>query len=164
VQRKTIFGDQLSSLTSSTSWTPSGSQDWVTVHMTNITSSYFVKDFRFKFHFESEGGNNIFLDDINLYLGAPSDELVDLNDELSDLEWSVYPNPTDDELNVRFDAAAGGEYTFNVTDIQGRSVKSVTVMANEGINILVLSAEDFAQGTYFIKINGSGLAKKVLIQ
>jgi PKD repeat protein len=164
VQRKTIFGDQLSSLTNSTSWTPSGSQDWVTVHMTNITSSYFVKDFRFKFHFESEGGNNIFLDDINLYLGAPSDELVGLNQELSDLEWSVYPNPTDDELNVRFDAAVGGEYTFNVTDIQGRSVKSVTVMANEGSNILVLSAEDFAQGTYFIKINGSGLAKKVLIQ
>jgi PKD repeat protein len=76
IQRKTIQGNQLSSLTSTTSWKPTSQTDWVTVHMTNVTSNYFTDKFRVLFRFEGEGGNNIYIDDINLYNGGPSNELV----------------------------------------------------------------------------------------
>src|SRR5690606_4497062 len=55
VQRKTLFADQLSTLTVGTAWSPSSESDWTTIHMTNVTSSYFVSSFRCKFRFESDG-------------------------------------------------------------------------------------------------------------
>jgi PKD repeat protein len=57
-QRKTLGGNQLSNLATASSWAPSSSQDWVTVHMPNVTSNYFTADFRMRFRFEGEGGNN----------------------------------------------------------------------------------------------------------
>ena len=107
-QRKTLFGDLLSPLTYTSSWTPAGLSDWTTVHMTNITSAYHVDNFLYKFEFESDGGNNFYLDNINIYAGPPSEELVGtevVNDDISG--YNLFPNPVDDQLNVRFEIAGG---------------------------------------------------------
>jgi hypothetical protein len=164
VQRKTIFGDQLSSQTSGTSWTPAGPQDWVTVHMTNVTSSYFVKDFRFKFRFENDGGNNLFLDDINIYLGAPSDALVGQNELAELIDWTVYPNPADKEVSIRFDAFLPGERVIELRDIQGRLIEEIGVQASEGTNLVLLSVDRFARGTYFLNFRGDSNSKKIVIE
>jgi hypothetical protein len=103
VQRKTIGGSQLSSLTSTSSWTPTSETDWTTVHMTNVTSDYWNDNFRYKFKFEGENGNNIFIDDINMYSGSPSDNIVLGLTDLGDIEQlNVFPNPTEGELNLQF--------------------------------------------------------------
>ena len=58
-----------------------------------------------KFSFTGDGGNNLFLDDINFYRGSPSDNLVLGLDELSSVNGlSLYPNPAANELNVKFTA------------------------------------------------------------
>ena len=154
VQRKTLGGNQLSTLTATSSWKPTSQADWVTVHVTNVTSNYFSQNFKFKFRFEGEGGNNFYLDDINLYAGAPSNEIVlginELNESINDL--SLYPNPTDGELNVSFSASKNKDIQFQVLDITGKIIQNNVVNAVQGSNLVLLDTQIFAAGSYFLKI------------
>ncbi len=153
VQRKTIFGDQLSPLTSTSSWTPSAQTDWTTVHMTNVTSSYWVSDFRYKFVFESDNGNNFFLDNINIYAGDPSDELVaGLNDAAEFADLTLYPNPADDEVNVSFGLGSAQDVVIEITDLTGKIVQNNLIKAAAGNNLVMLNTLDLAQGVYMLNI------------
>lgn len=153
VQRKTIHGDQLSSVVVPTNWSPSGQNDWVTVHMTNVTSNYFTEDFRMRFRFEGEAGNNFFLDDINLYPGAPSnDPVLGINtfDGLNAL--SIYPNPTDKEFAVSFTIPNNESVQVYIMDLNGRILKEQQIMAANGSNVVWMSTEDLASGTYMVRV------------
>jgi len=154
VQRKTLGGNQLSTLTATSSWKPTSQADWVTVHVTNVTSNYFSQNFKFKFRFEGEGGNNFYLDDINLYSGAPSNEIVlginEFNESINDI--SLYPNPTDGELNVSFSASKNKDMQFQVLDITGKIIQNNVVNAVQGANLVLLDTQIFAAGSYFLKI------------
>lgn len=166
VQRKTIQGNQLSALTSTLSWTPSSSSDWVTVHMTNVTSSYFTSDFRMKFRFESDGGNNLYIDNINLYNGAPSDELVLGLDETSIDEFSVFPNPADGELNIQFANTHSGEVEVVIQELNGKVIFERNIQGQSGTNIVVIDSNDFASGMYLISLykGSSALTKRIVIK
>ena len=154
VQRKTLGGNQLSSLTATSSWKPTSQADWVTVHVTNVTSNYFSQNFKFKFRFEGEGGNNFYLDDINLYAGSSSNEVVmglnQFNESINDL--SLYPNPTDGELNVSFSASKNNDMQFQVLDITGKIIQNNVVNAVQGSNLVLLDTQIFAAGSYFLKV------------
>ena len=154
VQRKTLGGNQLSTLTATSSWKPTSQADWVTVHVTNVTSNYFSQNFKFKFRFEGEGGNNFYLDDINLYAGSSSNEIVlginEFNESINDI--SLYPNPTDGELNVSFSASKNNDMQFQVLDITGKIIQNNVVNAVQGSNLVLLDTQIFAAGSYFLKI------------
>ena len=154
VQRKTLGGNQLSSLATTSSWKPTSQADWVTVHVTNVTSNYFSQNFKFKFRFEGEGGNNFYLDDINLYAGSSSNEVVlglnQFNESINDI--SLYPNPTDGELNVSFSASKNKDMQFQVLDITGKIIQNNVVNAVQGSNLVLLDTQIFAAGSYFLKI------------
>jgi hypothetical protein len=153
-QRKTLGGNQLSTLFTGNSWAPASNADWVTVHVTNVTSNYFSQDFKIKFRFEGEGGNNFYLDDINLYSGASSNEIVlglnEFNESINDI--SLYPNPTDGELNVSFSASKNKNMQFQVMDITGKIIQNNVVNAVQGSNLVLLDTRVFAAGSYFLKI------------
>lgn len=151
-QRKTMHGSTLSNLTATSSWTPTQA-DWITVHMTNVTSAYWVDNFRFKFRFESDGGNNIYIDDINLYSGGPSDNLVVGLNETELVNTQVFPNPADDELNVRFTALTGQTVTVSVVDLLGNVLSTYTIQANEGENLVMVSTESLASGMYLVRLS-----------
>jgi PKD repeat protein len=162
VQRKTIGGNQLSSLTSSTSWTPSSSADWVTIHMTNITSEYWNENFRYKFKFEGDNGNNIFIDDINLYSGAPSETIILGLDEATEIgALSLYPNPTEGELNLLFDLASNQTVSIQLQDVCGKIVQNHTVNAAIGSNVVLMDTHGIAAGSYFLTIQ-AGTTQKVM--
>ena len=162
VQRKTLHGDALSPLVFSNFWTPASQNDWTTVHMTNVTSSFFVNNFRYKFEFEGDGGNNFYLDDINIYTGAPSDDLV-LSLEESQSETikalNVYPNPAESELNVEFSVNATGKANISITDIAGQLAQSNVILASEGNNLVNINTNELASGVYFVKIEISGVQR-----
>ncbi len=156
IQRKTIQGNQLSSLTSTTSWKPTSQTDWVTVHMTNVTSNYFTDKFRVLFRFEGEGGNNIYIDDINLYNGGPSNELVTgivEHSSISHLE--MFPNPADDELNVSFDLPNTDDLTISMIDLSGKVIQKHLVKAKEGKNLVMMNTQELAAGMYQLVIASS---------
>ncbi len=156
--RKTLTAATMSgSATATSAWTPVAA-DWVTVHMTNVTSAYWNDNFRFKFQFTSGGGNNIYLDDINIYSGAPSDSPVTagLEDFGTVANMNLFPNPADNEIQISFTSQTAGKMTFNVTDLSGKRIQQHVVNATEGNNLVYLATENLSAGTYLIQvINGT---------
>ena len=151
--RKTLHGFQLSADTDANAFVPASQSDWTTVHMTNITSGFWVNNFRYKFAFEAGGGNNFYLDNINIYDASPSDDLVvGINENPETIGLSVFPIPTNDELNVKFSLNSGQNALIRIQDLSGKIIQKKVIHANEGTNLVVLSTKDFAGGVYFINI------------
>jgi hypothetical protein len=163
-QRKTLGGNQLSSSVSSTSWKPTQQADWVTVHMINVTSIYFTPNFKMKFKFEGEGGNNIYLDDINLYAGSPSDNLVlslEENTDLSAIE--LYPNPTDEDVNIRYSSAVDTRLAISILDLSGKVISTTTVQSKTGDNMVIIPTNGLATGTYLVQLGTNARVLKFVV-
>lgn len=144
----------------SSPFTPVSEDDWTTIHVTTINSTYFVDNFRYKFEFESGGGNNIYLDNINIYEGAPSDDLVvglsDVeNDAIAGL--NIYPNPTDNELNVVFSMETPRDVVLKIQDLTGKVTQSSLVKAAPGRNQVFMETSQLASGVYFLEILVDGV-------
>ena len=162
IQRKTLKGDVLGEEIATSSWEPSSDNDWVTVHMTNVTGSYWVEDFRLRFQFENDDGNNFFIDDINIYQGSPSDDVVlNLSNENSISELHVYPNPADQELNVKLNLEKSQGLTFSLMNVQGQEVLNRFIAGKNGQNLIVLGTDNISEGIYFLNIISSDGTKNV---
>jgi PKD repeat protein len=153
--RRQLLSSTMSLGTQSTAWVPSSQSDWVTNHVTNLTSTYYTNGMRIKFEFENGGGNNIYLDDINLYVGS--------NDPLSLAENTeafsgvmLFPNPAAEELTVRLDIPQAMGFDVNVRDLSGKELQSFRIQGQEGTNDIMLNLEGFAQGMYFVEIVSAG--------
>ena len=160
--RKTVHGFQLSSATQTSAYTPTSESDWMTVHMTNITSQFWVEKFRYRFVFESGGGNNFYLDNINLYEGSPSDDIVaGLNEGEEINGLAVYPNPVDDELSVRFIMNSAMSATMFIQDVSGKIVQNHLVQANQGTNVVYMDTQELSSGMYFLRVNVGGAQQTI---
>ena len=130
--------------------------------MTNVTSEYWNENFRYKFIFEGENGNNIFIDDINLYSGAPSDNLILGLDETMEIGGlNLYPNPTEGELNLQFDLANAQIVTVQLQDVCGKIVQLHTINAAVGSNLVLMDTQSIAAGSYFLTVQ-AGASQKVM--
>jgi hypothetical protein len=113
-----------------------------------------------KFRFEGEGGNNFYLDDINLYEGSPSDNLVIGVDELNTFNsLELFPNPTEDELNLRFNLDNKEEMSFVITDLSGKISQQHSFKANGGSNLVIFDTHTLSAGMYFLTIGTSTSSK-----
>ena len=156
-QRKTLTGSQLSTIVVPSPWIPSTPEDWTTVHMTNVTSSYWVENFRYKFKFEGNGGNNMYIDNINIYAGSPSDNVVSGIDETPQMNGvNLYPNPADEEVTLSFNSINTQEVTVAIQDVFGKTIQSHQLLAQNGSNLVFLDTQKLAAGTYFVRLmNGA---------
>ena len=156
VQRKTLGGSQLSSIALATAWQPSSQADWATVHMTNVTNNYFEQNFRVKFRFEGEGGNNFYLDDINLYGGSPSNTIVlGMNEDQTLTNVTLYPNPVQDELSINYTASLATEINVSIVDMAGKQVQAHRIQSNAGQNIILMDTKELAAGKYTLLLHGN---------
>jgi PKD repeat protein len=147
--RKTLLSTSLSSQSVSSEWTPSPS-DWVQVHVINISSSYYIDNLLMKFSFEGDGGNNLYIDEINLYQGGPGSMGLD---QLATLDKVVlFPNPTEEELNIQFNVIESSDVNLVVQDITGKLIQSNLVKATSGKNLVMMNTTDLASGMYFMNI------------
>ena len=160
--RKTLSGTQLSPDAQNSSWTPTSEANWETVHMTNVTSAYWTDEHRVRFEFESDGGNNIYLDDINIYAGTPSDVIVGISETEFDIEaLSVFPNPTEKDLNIRFTLNSAQQANLTVQDVSGKIAQTATVNGTEGSNLVMMNTAELASGMYFLKVQIGGSQKTI---
>ncbi len=150
--KKTLAGGSLSLTTVSSSWTPS-SNDWVTVHVTNFNATYMNSNFRYKFKFESDGGNNVYLDDINIYEGSPSNDIVLGLDELTEIkEIFLFPNPSEGDINLNFTTATNQNVSIAIVDLTGKEIQVNTINAIAGQNSVLIGTDELSKGMYFVKI------------
>lgn len=159
VMRKFMSSSTMSSTVVGSSWTPTAA-DWKTVHIPFNSSAYqqyLVENFRYKFRFEGDGGNNVYLDDINIYNGAPSDDIVLGVDAIDNVqEIKLYPNPSDGNVNVSFNLKTAQQVSLNVTDLSGKVLETITVNGTNGGNVVMLDNTDLATGMYLIQVAANG--------
>ncbi len=98
VLRKTITTFELNTVsdTVASSFVPTSQSEWALGTVTNILSSFYVNNLQVKFVFESGEGNNIYLDNINLF----DPNTVDVVDR-EELEYGLYPNPATDNFVIK---------------------------------------------------------------
>lgn len=140
--------------TTTSSFIPNGQGQWGYAEVTNISSTSLIPNFRFKFEFESDGGNNLYLDDINLN-GAPVgvEELATSNTNLL-----VMPNPATDEAQAQFSLVKSGPVQLDLLDMTGRLVQRVHRGSMAvGTQRVDLPLRTLQAGLYFIRLQQNGL-------
>jgi PKD repeat protein len=164
--RSTLQGNSLNSLTSTSAFTPVAS-DWKTVHITNIISVFYRQHFRMKFSFDSNNGNNIYLDDINIYVGNPSATVVVGLENQTTLasSLSLFPNPVTTELNCDFALTQNEKVEVYITDMNGKIVQAHTLNGVVGENMVVLETGGLSNGSYTLTLSSaSGKASHTFVK
>ena len=164
--RRTLQGNELYTTLGfqSSPYVPSGQSEWNENIISNIVPLFFTSSFRVKFEFESDNGNYIYIDDINLNTAS-----VLSDDILKEVKESVriYPNPAVNSVNVEFTDLKGiSNLELGVYDISGRLVEQVysggVSSANQKFTVNV---DDMPSGLYFMRFstpNGQ-FAKKFVV-
>lgn len=132
---------------SSTAFTPSSALEWKQAVAT-IPSSYFTSAFRFKFIYSSSGGNNFYLDDINIDLNSGIDDLNSIGSS-----FQLFPNPTSDLVNISLNIPHAKKLNVSIVNLIGQTIYE-TAKENyaEGNHTISLDTKNISQGMYLIKI------------
>lgn len=67
----------------------------------------------------------------------------------------VYPNPINNELNVKFSSTQIENTQLTIVNIDGKVVLSETVKANAGLNSKLINTSALSAGVYFVKVNNN---------
>lgn len=160
ILRKNIHGDALSESTQTWPYQPAQQDEWTFVEVTNINSDFYVENFRYKFVFTNDDGNNIYIDNINLYPLS----MTGLTESTASPRLSVYPNPASNYLTLTYTSEENTTVNISVTNSLGQIVYS-SVYSGEaliGKNDWIISTESLEAGIYFITIeteNGNQTVK-----
>jgi PKD repeat protein len=167
-QRWVRTGKDLSSITGtrSSAFTPTA-DEWKEFVITTMPASFLKSNFRFKFTFTSGKGNNVYIDDINIFdpTALSVEQLpVNLN------ELNVYPNPFKGESVVEFSLIQPERVIMTITDMLGKEISLL-----KGSQLLPAGSHSFriskseiglTPGLYFLKV-GTGAnqsVKKIIVQ
>jgi PKD repeat protein len=144
---------QLSGITSLSTAPDQGSNfvpdadEWMQADVTNISSPYEVSDMRFKFQFISDGGNYLYLDDININ-GSPLG-LTEVANRALDL--TIRPNPANSGAELLVPLAAPTDLQIMITDMMGRAVVPVWQVRNAaGDQVVQLPIDGLSSGVYMV--------------
>ncbi len=130
----------------SSNFIPTASQ-WKEITVSNIPTTNFTSNFRFKFAFESAGGNNVYIDDINLSI------LSSINENSSIKELSIYPNPSNGLVNIEYTAEKELKTTFSIYDLTGRLVLQQQSQSSVGNNKFTINDNSsFRTGMYLLTL------------
>jgi PKD repeat protein len=140
----------------STSWVPATQDDWKTWHITNINSNFFVESVRFKFEFRAGGGNNIYLDDINLYAGTNDPLSIETIDAIQVTDVVLYPNPAEAEMVLELSLANDADLKVRIVDLSGKEIQVYHIQGQTGVNAILFDTNALSQGMYMLEIVGAG--------
>ncbi len=144
--------------------TPTPSQ--FTTYTVNINGVSGSNNVRFKFEFFADPaapGNNLYLDDINLY-----DASVGINTFESQIGLDIYPNPSSGNVTIDFTLSEKHNVTVSVTDLLGRTVESIAAKqyASGETKLSIAGKTVYEAGVYLVNLNidGNIISKKIIIK
>jgi Bacterial Ig domain/Secretion system C-terminal sorting domain len=76
-----------------------------------------------------------------------------LEESAENTPLSIYPNPADDMVNIKFKAAETGTYKVSLVNMVGQVVLENDIEFEEGDNETTVKTVDFARGVYLLKVN-----------
>ncbi|MGZ4033991.1 MAG: T9SS type A sorting domain-containing protein, partial [Bacteroidia bacterium] len=77
---------------------------------------------------------------------------LSVNELASDIETSIYPNPTDGIVNIDWDATSETGSTFKINNALGQIIYSETIDSYSHSNHKVIDLRDRKPGVYFVTI------------
>jgi len=137
-----------------------------TTYTVNINALAGKSNVRFRFNFVADTagpGNNLFVDDINLF-----DASIGVEQFAGANGFGIFPNPSEGKLNIEFTLEAEKTISVFVSDVLGRVVEVVPQASyNTGKATIVLGEKrKYKPGIYFVNldVNGAVISKKIVIQ
>ncbi len=118
---------------------------------------------RFKFQSRSGAGNNIYIDDINVTGNATDIE----EDNLLNINLKIFPNPTNDVLNVYLNNQKLENIAITITDMLGREIKTIVKdFLNAGVHKYLIDTREFSKGIYLVNLKSGEISsvKKLVIE
>lgn len=148
--------------TKTTDWYPNSGQ-WLTKTLNSLGSYLGQPNVRFKFEFTTDGGNNLFIDDLNITGPIGLEEATN-----NDLQMNVYPNPVQNEINIDFNVDKDYTATFKLIDITGKQLALLGVkelMQGENHFVFTVPAGT-TTGLYFLQVEAGSkvFTHKIIIE
>ncbi len=113
----------------------------------NIPATYLTENFQFRFVYTSEGRNRLFIDDVNIDVNASIEETSFLHG------LTIYPNPTEDQLNIAFSLPESMKLGFTVFDLLGKQLLTISPSQfNVGESSTKIDVRSLSSGVYFLSI------------
>ena len=147
------------------SFVPGDNSHWEQHTVINIPASYLTNDFRIKFQFISDRGNNIYIDDINIYDPAT----VGINEQNQQPQnFSVYPNPFKEEIRISLSLSKNEQVKLSVLDLLGKEsviLPSRNLTAGDHNFVVKRSDINLSNGIYFIRFSQGDktIVKKIIM-
>lgn len=131
----------------STPFFPSNQSEWKMATAT-LPAILFTNGARLKFVFSGNGGNNIFIDDINIDVNAG---ISDLNEHITDLD--LFPNPAGSYTQLHFKLFQTKTLKVNVYNLIGQQIyQSEKAMFDEGENTITINTVNYPSGIYLLSL------------
>jgi len=145
-------------------FTPTAQNQWKEEKIS--LASYSTKpNVRFKFHFVSARGNNIYIDDINIRQTVGITE-----NSFLDGPVNLYPNPASQQAILDFTTTESiSNVRIAVYNILGKTIKEVANLEKlpaGSHNYKIALSNDIAPGIYFVKMTSGSLqfTKKLVVE
>ena len=143
------------------SFVPNGPEQWGFATVTNISATSHIDNFRFKFVFESDGGNNLYIDDINLN-GMP----VGVDEFVLGGGLQVIPNPAHGQARVRIDLPGTAVVRLQLSDATGRQIGQWDLGTRSGEVLQPIALEALSPGAYLLRaeVDGAPTTVRLIVE
>lgn len=128
-----------------------GQWDRKNINTPFVGSIYNIPDLRFKFEFISDGGNNIYIDNINVY----DENRVGIEERENDkAELAIHPNPIQNRGVVTLELSEADKVKIELFDILGERVRTLRPAQElqKGEHRREFDLSGLEAGPYFMKV------------
>jgi PKD repeat protein len=138
---------------------PATGSEWRTINSTIISAQY-TSGFRLKFLFNSNGGNNLFIDDININITTATKDITETIETMT-----LFPNPASDGASLKFNMNQSKSLSVFVYNMLGEKVQSVQQnVYEEGEHEIKLNTNGLGNGIYIVQLHdGTRSLNKTLV-
>jgi PKD repeat protein len=137
---------------------PAASSDWLDWEVDVPDGMEGMEGFMAKFVFETGGGNDFYLDDINI-IGIAA-----INESIQTGTLNIYPNPVSDYFMLDLTSLHEKSLTLSIYDMSGRIIVSKQVNGETEVS-LSASSLGLAAGMYRISVGGKSnmMSGKIIV-
>jgi len=130
---------------------PSGPDDWQLLVINNIDPDERTENFRLQLSFRSNGGNNIYVDDINI-IDEPILSTDEITVDKNNLE--IFPNPSNTGFTtLQLDQQSASDVRIEIYDALGKKLPNLwNGKLTAGNHSLELDVNDLPPGVYTLRI------------
>jgi hypothetical protein len=75
-------------------------------------------------------------------------------------EVSIYPNPSNGQVNISYNAKTDGDYQIKIFDMLGQVVFAETHGTGIGLNTITLNLDQLGQGIYLLELSSGNIKEK----